>query len=237
MQFDWRAFKQGFRAVIPLWLAAAPVAFAYTAAAREAGLGAWEIQLMSLTVYSAAAQIAAVQLLSAGAPLFTILVIAGVMNIHFLLYGLSLVRRMRLSRVERAISAYILTDAAYGVAIADGSKGSFSFLFGAGLSLFLAWNGLTALGVLVGRVIVIPASAQLDFAAPLTFFLLLVVTAKTRLDYGVAVLSAVAAMLCHWMQLGSTAVPIVGVSGALVGAWAQESRNRKRNSALEAGKS
>ncbi len=234
MQFDSRSFKQGFKAVLPLWLAAAPVAFAYTAAAREAGLAAWEIQLMSLTVYSASAQIAAVQMLSVGAPIFTILVTAGVMNIHFLLYGLSLARRIELSRMERAISAYVLTDAAYGVTIAAGGEANFSFLFGAGLNLLLAWNTLTALGVLVGRVIVIPAWAQLDFAAPLTFFLLLILTAETRLDYAVVLISAVATLLCREMQLGSAAVPIVGVGGALVGAWAIES-SRKRNVALPSG--
>jgi len=225
MKIEWCAFKQGFRAVFPLWLAAAPVALAYVTAAQDAGLGWLDIQLMSLTVYSASAQIAAVQLLAVGAPLLTILATAGVLNLHFLLYGLSLARRIQLSRLERAIAAYILTDGTYGVTIAA-SNANFSFLFGAGLSLYLAWNLLTALGVLLGHVIVIPASAHLEFAAPLTFFLLLISTARTRLDYGIVALSAVAVVVCRWMQLGSATIPVVGVTGALVGAWVLE---RKRN--------
>jgi|FLYN01.1.fsa_nt_gi predicted branched-subunit amino acid permease len=225
MKLDWRAFRRGFRAAIPLWLAAASVALAYVIAAREAGLSVLEIQLMSLTVYSASAQIAALQLLAAGAPALTILVTAGVMHLHFLLYGVSLARRMELSRLERMVSAYMLTDGAYVVTLAGGNESSFSFLFGAGLSLFLAWNGLTMLGVLLGNLIVIPASVQLDFAAPLTFFVLLVATVKTWPGCGVAVFSAAAAVLCHWMQFGSATVLIVGVAGALVGALPSQNQN------------
>jgi predicted branched-subunit amino acid permease len=227
MKLDRRTFKQGFVTVFPLWVAAIPVALAYVTAAQDAGLNWPEIQLMSLTVYSASAQIAAVQLLAVGAPVFTILATAGVLNLHFLLYGLSLTRRIRFSRIERAIAAYILTDAAYGVTI-PASSASFSFLFGAGLSLYLAWNLLTALAILLGHMIAIPASAHLEFAAPLTFFLLLVSTAKTRLDYGIVGLSAVAVVVCRALQLGSATIPIVGVAGALVGAWALE---RKRAAA------
>jgi predicted branched-subunit amino acid permease len=181
VKVDTHAFRHGLKTALPFWLPAAPVAFAYVAAAREAGFSALDIQWMSLTVYSASAQIAAVQL--AGAPIVTILVTAGVVNLHFILYGLSLARRIPLSWGERAASAYVLTDAAYGIAIAAGEKATSAFLFGAGVSLFLAWNVMTALGLLLG--LVIPASAQLEFAAPLTFFVLLVLTARTRLDYTV----------------------------------------------------
>jgi hypothetical protein len=59
-------FAQGFPAMLPLWTGAIPVGIAYGAAAREAGLSLAETQLMSLTVFSAAAQMSAVALIGAG---------------------------------------------------------------------------------------------------------------------------------------------------------------------------
>jgi predicted branched-subunit amino acid permease len=221
LTLDWRVFRQGFRAVIPLWLAAAPVALAFSIAAWDAGLNPWEMQLMSLTIYSASAQIAMAQFLSTGTPTVTILATTVAVNLHFLLYGLSLTKHIKLSRLERVIAAYVLTDATYAITIAAGTSSSFSFLFGAGVSMFLAWNLLTALA----RLIVLPSSASFGFAAPLTFFILLISTMKTRLDLGIALFSAIAALLCT--QFGSAALVIVGISGALLGAWLSESRNKK----------
>jgi len=50
-----RAFRRGFLAMAPLWVGAVPVGIAYAVAARAAGLGTGETQLMSAVVFSAAA--------------------------------------------------------------------------------------------------------------------------------------------------------------------------------------
>jgi predicted branched-subunit amino acid permease len=49
---------------MPLWLVAAPVAMAYAVAAGKAGLTAFELQVMSLFVYSAPTQMSMVPLWS-----------------------------------------------------------------------------------------------------------------------------------------------------------------------------
>jgi predicted branched-subunit amino acid permease len=212
-------FSSGFKAVLPLWLAALPVGLAYTAAARDAGLSAGQIQLMSVTVYSAAAQMAMVQLWSAGAPGWTLLVTVAAMNIHNLLYGLSLRRQMPLSWVQRALAAYLLTDAAYGVTAAAGERASFSFLLGAEASMFVAWNGSVALGLVFGQFVHLPPGLRLDFVVPLTFGVLLASSLKTRLDWLVAAVSAGLALACAALGLGSVSIVVVGLGGALAGAW------------------
>jgi predicted branched-subunit amino acid permease len=112
----------------------------------------------------------------------------------------------------------LLTDAAYGVTIAAGENAAFAFLFGAEVSLYLIWNGFTALGVWLGHMVMIPASLPLDFVVPLTFFVLLVSTVKTRIDVGVAFISTAAAVPCLTMQVGVSTVLIVALAGALAGA-------------------
>src|SRR5688500_3121449 len=99
-------FQQGFKAVLPLWLATAPFALAYVMAAQKAGLTSLETQLMSLTVYSAAAQIATMQFLSGGGSIIAMLVSAVLINLHQVLYGISLSRHLNLSRVQKVLGAY-----------------------------------------------------------------------------------------------------------------------------------
>lgn len=217
--FSSSAFWQGFRVVMPLWLVAPPFALAYTAAARTAGLSPLETQLMSLTVYSASAQLGMVQLFASGASALPVILTAIVLNLHHFLYGLSLTRVLRFSPLERLAAAYMMTDGAYGVTIAEGRKSSVAFLLGAELSVFLAWNACTALALWLGQTVLIPASAHLDFAAPLTFLILLVCTVRTRSEWIVAVLSALAALVCFTLGFGSSTVLIVGLSGALLAAW------------------
>src|SRR5437763_1922929 len=117
-------FKDGFKAVMPLWLAAAPFAIVYAAAAKDAGLNPGELQLASLIVFSATTQMAMVQLLTVHASLGAMLVTVLVANLHHIVYSLTLARRFHLTHAERFLAAFFLTDAAFGVAMAaTGSVG------------------------------------------------------------------------------------------------------------------
>lgn len=221
-------FKRGFRAMLPFWLSAAPFAVVYSVAAQRAGLSPLEIQGMSLTVFSGVAQLGIVQLLSTGGSVLAILATALGVSLHHVLYGLSLGKQIKFSRWQRIATAYFLTDSAYGLTVADVSNLNFSFLFGAELSMFLIWNLFTAFGIGLGHLLIDPSVAHLDFVAPLTFFVLLVSTAKTRLDVGVAVISAAGALLCLAMGLGSLTVFVVGLSGAFAGALMVDYQKQKQ---------
>jgi predicted branched-subunit amino acid permease len=213
------AFRQGFKAVLPLWLAAAPFALAYVIAAQKAGLNPLEIQIMSLTVYSAATQIAATQVLSGDIPILVMLISVVVMNVHHILYGVSLSKSLTLSRLQRVIGAYVLTDSTYAMTVAADNHLNIDFLFGAELSLFIAWNLFTAVGLLVGGLLVLPPWMPLDFIVPLTFFVLLVSSTKSWLDVAVVLISALLALGCLSIQLGGLTLLVVGIGGALVGGW------------------
>jgi len=211
------AFWRGFAAILPLWLAAAPFGLAYALAAQAAELSGLETQLMSLFVFAAAAQMALVQLLSTSTSLWIILLTMLVMNLHHLLYGLSLSQQINFSRRQRFLAAFWLTDAAFGVTVTDDKNGKLSFLLGAELSMFVAWNLFTGIGLWLGSVVTIPPEAQLDFVLPLTFFLLLVLVIRTRLDLLVAVVSVGLAVTFSKLGLGNTAVLLTSILGPLVG--------------------
>ncbi|MBX3085630.1 MAG: AzlC family ABC transporter permease [Anaerolineae bacterium] len=209
----------GFRAVLPLWLGAAPFALAYAVAAQQAGWHPLEIQLMSLTVYSAPAQLSAVQMVAGGLPMISAIMTAVAVNLHQALYGVSLAHRMRFSRAERIISVYLLTDAAYGVSIAAETQANAYFLLGAEVSLFLVWNVSTLAGLLVGQVIDVPAWLHVEFVSPLMFLMLLISMLKAKRDVMVALLALVLTLICFAIGIGSLTVLVVGISAALIGAW------------------
>ena len=215
--WQWAAFRRGFVAILPFWLAAAPFGLAYALAAQEAQLSGLETQLMSLFIFSAVAQMALVQLLSTDTSMWLILLTMLIMNLHHLLYGLSLNREIKLTSWQRFVTAFLLTDAAYGVTIVDAKKRGFSFLLGAGLSMFTAWNLFTGSGIWLRSVITKPPAVQLNFVVPLTFFLLLVLVIKTRIDLLVAVVSVGLTIIFSQIELGNATALLIGIFGSLLG--------------------
>lgn len=85
-----RELRRGVLAVIPLWAGVAPFAVTFALLARTAGLSIIETQLLSLTVFAGAAQVALVTLLATGANGIAIVLTVLALNLRHVLYGLSL---------------------------------------------------------------------------------------------------------------------------------------------------
>src|SRR5690349_7230491 len=219
MRSAWslHGFARGFRALLPLWLGAAPIAVVYAVTARAAGLTAMETQLMSLTVFSAPTQLGAASLLSTGASLGALLLMTVVLNLHQLLLGVSLGRLVPLSRAERMIAAYFLTDGAYATTVASGMP-SFAFLLGAELSMFVVWNAGTWLGAHVGQVLPDPGQFGIDFVFPLTFLGLLIPLLRSRAALLTALCAGGVAFAAAHLWPGSIAVVVGALLGSLAGA-------------------
>ncbi len=210
-------FLHGFVALLPLWIGAIPVGIAYAVAARAAGLGPVQTQLMSLTVFSAAAQVSAVSLLAGGTGWPLLVGTAIALNAQALLLGLATARQTRPALPARLPAAWFLTDGAYAVTAA-GRRFTLAGLLGAGVSMYLAWNGGTALGLAAGHAI--PSSRRLgiDFVAPLTFLAVLVPLVRTRAAVCAAVVAGVAALLLVRLTPGGVAVLGAGLAGSVAGA-------------------
>jgi predicted branched-subunit amino acid permease len=211
-------FVRGFLALLPLWAGAIPVGIAYGVAARGAGLSRGETQLMSLVVFSAAAQLSAVTLLEAGAPIPVLIATALALNAQLPLLGLTAGRRVRLSWVARLVVAFFLTDGAYGVAAGRGRPRP-PVLLGAGVSMFVAWNAGTGLGAAVGHALPDPRRLGLDLVAPLTFLAVLVPLVRTRATALTALVAGVTALLLTQLAPGGIATLGAALVGSVAGAW------------------
>lgn len=203
---------RGFAAMLPVWAGAVPVGIAYGVAARDAGLGAGEAQLMSLVVFSAAAQMSAVSAFAAGAPVGVLIGTAMALNVQLPLLGVATGRGARSTRWERFAAAWFLTEGAYGIA-ASADRFRLPTLIGAGASMYVAWNAGTAIGVFGGGTLPATWRVGLDLVAPLTFLAVLVPLVRTR----PAVLTVFGAAATAWALARVAPVGLAVVGGGMVG--------------------
>ena len=211
-------FLRGFMAMMPMWTGAIPVGLAYGLAARGAGLDAVESQLMSLLVFSAAAQISAVSLLDDGAPTVVLLATTLLLNVQLLLLGLAAGREARPGRLGRLSGAFFLTEGAYAVAAGIGRL-TLPSLIGAGASMYVSWNIGTAVGVTVGDAIPDPRGIGIDLVAPLAFLAVLVPLVRTRPAVVTVVVAAGTVLALTQVVPSGVAVLGAGLGGSLAGAW------------------
>src|SRR4051812_833206 len=191
-------FGRGFLGLLPFWVGAIPIGVAYGIAARGAGFSLFETQLMSVTVFSASAQVSTLSQLAVRAPVAAIVVTALALNAQLLLIGLAVGRQERPSWPLRLLTACFLTDAAYGGALAD-TRVRLPVLVGAGASMFVAWNLGTAIGALAGAALPDPRKLGVDLVVTLTFLGVLVPLIRSRAALLAALAAGVATLLLLWL--------------------------------------
>jgi 4-azaleucine resistance transporter AzlC len=220
-----RDFARGFRAVSPLWLGLVPFAVAFGVMARAAGLSLLEAQLMSVLVFAGGAQLNAASLLAAGSGAAGVVLATLLLNLRHLLYGLTLGRRLPLRGPRRVIAAHLLTDEAFGAFVSEGG-GSFAFLLGAELSVFVPWNLATFAGATLGGLLPDPRGYGVDFVFPLAFLAMLILALKGWRQAAVAALAAALALGLSLALPGGLALflaaALASAAGALMPTRAEE---------------
>ena len=210
-------FARGFVGLLPFWAGAIPIGIAYGVAARGMGLSFAETQLMSVVVFSAAAQVSAISLLDAGAPALAVLATGLALNAQILLIGLTVARQVAVSPPVRPLAAFFLTEGAYGIALGFGRL-RLPILLGAGVGMFVAWNTGTAIGAAAGDVLPDPRRLGADFVVPVTFLAVLVPLLRTRAAIVTALVAAAVTLLLVWVAPSVTILG-AGLVGSAAGAW------------------
>jgi 4-azaleucine resistance transporter AzlC len=204
--------------MLPLYLGIVPFGLAYAVTARAAGLSVFETCLMSVMVFAGASQFSAAGLFASHGNPLSIILTAFLLNVRHVLYGLSLSREVKLSNTQRVITAYFLTDEAYGMVISAQER-SFAFVLGAELSLFTAWNVCTLVGALAGSIITDPNALGVDFVFPLSFLALLIPMLRSKAALIVAAVSGTLAFGLSRILPGGLPILLTGIAGSLLGAY------------------
>ena len=218
-------FISGVKALLPILLGVIPFGMISGITVIQTHIPPVSGFIMSLLIFSGAALIVALQLITTGAPAFVVFFSALVINLRFMIYSASLAPYLsRLSVGRKSLLAYLLSDQAYAASISHLSENSFpevSWLhfLGSGLTMWVAWQISVGIGIFVGARL--PASWSLEFTIPLTFLALAVPAIKDRFTGTAAVIAGVTAVLANGapFKTGLVIASLVGILAGLFFEW------------------
>ncbi len=218
-------FISGIKALLPILLGVIPFGMISGITVIQTHIPPVSGFIMSLLIFSGAALIVALQLITSGAPALVVFFSALVINLRFMIYSASLAPYLnRLSVGRKSLLAYLLSDQAYAASISHLSENSFPevswwHFLGSGLTMWVAWQISVGIGIFVGARL--PASWSLEFTIPLTFLALAVPAIKDRFTGTAAVIAGVMAVLVNGapFKTGLVIASLVGILAGLFFEW------------------
>jgi len=169
----------------------------------KGGLPWWVALSMSLTVFAASAQLAAMPLMLLGAPLWVVWLAALCVNLRFVIFSAPMRRHvMVLPRPWRLLIGYLVADITYVMSVSRHgehepanvqSPGPLAYLVGLALVNWLAWNLASLVGVCFAEQV--PAHWGMGFAGTLALAGLLASLARDRRSVISAALAGTAAVV------------------------------------------
>ena len=211
-------FLAGFRDTLPVHLGIVPLAFIVGLTAVELGFTPLEITAMSVIVFAGAAQLAAVFLMAEGGHILIVVLTVVLINTRFMMYSASLAPYFKpLSRLRKAVYAFLITDPTYALAIPrfqSGDDGAHWYYFGSGVAMWSFWVLGTALGAGLG--VGIPDVFPVELVLPLVFIALLFPVVEDRPAAATAIAAGGAAVIAAPLSYNLGLLVGVG-NGLLVG--------------------
>jgi predicted branched-subunit amino acid permease len=194
--------------MMPLLLGVIPFGLAFGVLGVASGLTETQTILMSSIIF-------------AGSAYLIIGSSVALINLRHVLYSAAVSEHLKkLSFKWRVILAYLLTDEAFAVSIQrfnthGDSRPVHFFMFGAGSSLWIAWQISTVVGVIAGSTI--PENWELAFAIPLTFIAVVIPLLKNFPTMICALTSSLIA-ICGQSLPWNSWILVAAFGGILLGA-------------------
>lgn len=214
----WVTARAGARAMVPLLAGVAPFGAVVGATVAASSVDPWVGWSTSWTVFGGTAQLSAVTLLDAGAPLVVLVTTVAIINLRLAVYAAALAPHWRgAPRWWLALACYLLVDPSYALgaqhAATDPTPAEHrAFYLGAGLTLWVGWLVACAAGIAVGDRItdVVPPGLVSEL-----MLVSLVAPALRAVEQRVAiVVAAAAAVVLLALPLGTGTLVAAG-AGAL----------------------
>jgi len=213
-------FRDGLKAIIPLFLGVASFAIAYGLLARKAGLSLLSLTLMSLLVFAGASQFVAISLLISGSSFLLILFTTLVVNSRYFLMGASLGPYTRKWDTKwQVVLSFLLSDESYAMTISRFTKNvpNKYYQLGVSLGLYVEWFVFTVIGGLMGSFLGDPQAFGLDFALPATFMVLLLPMIRSWRHVIVCILTGIFSIAGFLFLPTRWYIPFAAVLGTIVG--------------------
>lgn len=217
-----RSFNEGFQQVFPTMLATSLWGFVTGIAMVKAGMSEFMASLMTLLVYAGSAQLTALPLITAGAPLWLIFAAACVVNIRFVIFGAAVQPFFGRYRWPARLGlGYWLSDMGFVLFMSKfadakkrGTPHQMWFYLGLIIPGWISWQVASLAGIFMGGVV--PQGWELEFAATLALMGITIPLIKNMPMAVSIVVAGSLAWLCQPLPLRlGLAVAVVGgiVSG------------------------
>jgi 4-azaleucine resistance transporter AzlC len=168
--------------------------------------------VMSLIVFSGAAQFAALTVLIAGGGVVPAVAAAMMMNGRWLPMGLAVGPYLKGRTWRRSLESLALVDASFALSRRDDGTFDREIMIGSTIPQYLAWSAGTAAGVLGGAVLSDPQALGLDAMFPAFFAVLLYGEARTPDTITAAALGGLIALAL--MPFAPPGVPVLAAAAA-----------------------
>lgn len=177
---NWKDFRQGLKAGVPVCLGYFSVSFGFGAMAVAQGLKILDAVLISASNLTSAGQFAGLTVITAGAMLPELILTQLVINSRYALMGLALGQRFgpRVGNLPRLAAAFFDTDEVFALGMTRTGPLSVSYFVGAGAIAALGWTAGTACGAMAGSLL--PLSVRLSLGALLYGMFIAIVVPQAR---------------------------------------------------------
>ena len=207
--------RAGLKAGLPLVLPTLAGGFSFGVLA-EPVMGSIAPVVMSVTVFSGAAQFAALTVLTAGGGAVAAILAGMMLNARWLPMGLAIGPFLKGGPLRRSVESIAIVDSSFALASRGDGTYDRGRLIGATLPQAAAWVGGTLLGVLGASFIGDPQALGLDAMFPAFFAFLLFEELRGRAPAAAAVGGALIALVL--LPLTPPGVPVlVAAFAALIG--------------------
>jgi 4-azaleucine resistance transporter AzlC len=216
---NWTEFRRGLADIAPMVIAYAPIGALWGTVAASKGLSPAEALLMSLGVYSGAAQFVAMDVWTQRLPLLLLAVTIFTVGLRHVLMSASLSRHIVHFPAWRAsVLLFWLTDEAWALMEREARQRPItpSYFAGVSIPLWPTWAVGTFLGALAGNSLGDISVYGLDFAFPALFIAVVAGFWRGASTAMVIVASAVAAILVKLNIDGAWYILVGGIAGMLV---------------------
>jgi 4-azaleucine resistance transporter AzlC len=203
--------RPGLRKGLPLVLPTFVGGIAFGVLAQPV-MGSIAPIVMSMIVFSGAAQFAALTVLTAGGGVVAAVAAAMLMNGRWLPMGLAVGPFLKGGRLRRTLESQALVDASFALASRGDGTYDREVLLGATLPQYGSWVVGTAVGVLGGAVLSNPEALGVDAIFPAFFAVLLYGEARSREAITAAALGGLIALAL--MPFTPPGVPVMTAAAA-----------------------
>ena len=198
MRLQRKAIRAAFPVTVPVLMGYLAIGIAFGLMLQSIGYGPVWAGLMSLLIYAGSGQYLGVSLLEVGAPLAQVALLTFIINFRHLVYGLSLLEKVRGMGWRKLYMMFSLTDETYALlssAQAPNGMREHDFCFWIALLNQSYWVAGSVLGAVAGQLLGFDTTG-VDFAMTALFIVIAVDQWRSYSRHMPALLGGAATLVC-----------------------------------------